>query len=191
MHRWQLVFICDQFYVLIPSDVLLGQVGELCEGLSIDSHVDHIVIFSELAHAFPHPLAITVATKAHHRFETSPRRVSKWRSDLFRLVWQIVAEEIVLFDGEGIYSVVLFEVVVVAEQGSLPLRPRQTSDAFFVPDRIGNVLREILKRCILTHLLELLCLLDNWLGLWEEAELADSLVGDSLLREVPRVIDAG
>ena len=153
--------------------------------------MDHIVIFSELAHALPHPLAITIATKAHHRFKTSTRRVSKWWSDLFWLVWQVVAEEVVLLDGEGINSVVLLEVVVVAEQGSLPLRPCQTSDAFFVPNRIGNVLREVLERRILTHLLELLCFLDDWLGLWEEAELADSLVGDRLLREVPRVIHAG
>ena len=73
----------------------------------------------------------------------------------------------------------------------MPLRPCQTSDAFFVPNRIGNVLREVLERLILTHLLELLCFLDDWLGLWEEAELADSLVGDRLLREVPRVVHAG
>ena len=53
------------------------------------------------------------------------------------------------------------------------------------------MLREVLERRILTNLLELLCFLDDWLGLWEEAELADSLVGDGLLREVPRVIHAG
>ena len=76
--------------------------------------MDHIVIFGELAHTLTHLLAVSVATETDHGVKSASSSVTQWWPDLFWLAGQIVAEKVILFHCEGMYPIVLLEILVVA-----------------------------------------------------------------------------
>ena len=111
------------------------------EGLPVNCDMNHVVVLGKLPHAISHLLAIAVTAETHQRVEPSLRLA------IWLLLWlqrQVVAEEVVFFDCEWVYSVMLHELIETSEDGRLIFDSCEACHTFLVSDRVRNLLTQIL-----------------------------------------------
>ena len=159
-----LIAISDQFDILISFDISFRQIGQLSQGLSIDGHVNHIVVFCKLSHALTHPFGFSQTAKRLDWLQSFESLI------LWLVLWhwrQVVAQKIVFFNCERIVPVVLFKFFVTGHQASLGACSSQTSRALFILHLHSHVFAQVLESLILTDILILTRLLNDVLGHWK------------------------
>ena len=101
---------------------------------------------------------------------------------------KVISQEVILFDGERIHTIVHLELLVITKKCCLILRSRQACHTLLALHLPGHIFAQVLQCDVVAGMFELACVTNNFLRARKHTEMSDALIGYRRVYEFARLL---